>query len=996
MREQELTFQLKLEGVEEFTRQIEQLQSRVVPTGLPPTVSEPTTASALPRVPHGDSMQTAMEATMRGAVATGTVVPMTASSGRPMPGVQPTATMSSMSVTLQTQTVVIHAQTVSFPGGLAGSGAVPAGSTVPTMALPATPLSTSTLPDPNAVPTPDDLQDDPLPPGWQHLPSNLRAQYLQMRRMWRQMNQWTNSLSLLGLAPPVLNTMVGRMGNVLTGGAGLVGNAIGSGLLSAGTVATLVSALPIAGIVAAVLAALTPMMNTLGRGLGQAYGAFATGEGQFSPIQLQAELVRSSPQYWIMSRIPFVGPMISSMFDVNVAYLEAAQQQRYAAMLTGQVPLVDIDRFSPLDMAIPGLRFFIPQARFYTQRQLQTATELMLYGYRFLPSIRERLQFVEEFGGTTPAVSAERSASSDDARITSIMQSGSLRGLDSLATRLASRFAEVLQNALGGLPLMSMFQPIEERIRAYESMLLGGRRGTTGSFAVSGDSSGFVPANIIELAAVLRQALMRRMPAGSIDLINQIDRQTVAELASVVRSPEMTFLYGFESPMAWQTAVSMLALSGQYESYALMNMQYQGRPMREIALEVHRLRTIQQLGGQTQQMGQLALQMGLGFGTRDEALRSYSVILSGLHAQRQSVQTQIGMVEQMAPELMLTPRFRELELALQRLNLQIRETEVGFYRTRLTFLEAAQSMQQAFGQLAIQTSVRGTAGEVSRAVIGYGTMRMRQIDERIAELRELRSRVGELERYRIDEQIAQLESQRYQVQVESAVPPTTAEFDIRRMTSRALYGLATTTFAQWGDIRGLLEDQMRLVGERIGQLQSHIQQLRRAGMPVDSAMMREYYREVTAEVQELARLQMAYENRWLDRLISQVWNAPASFDTVAAEFTRREASLFYGIAPQAFGGTRERAEYWRETIPSLYRSMVGRIGTQEGMMETAMSALSLAQQSMGAVPVEMRIQVQVYDAHNRLVDETVHSVQAGSQTGAFLEVPVKAPAPSQY
>ncbi|GIV22149.1 MAG: hypothetical protein KatS3mg023_3900 [Armatimonadota bacterium] len=168
-----------------------------------------------------------------------------------------------------------------------------------------------------------------------------------------------------------------------------------------------------------------------------------------------------------------------------------------------------------------------------------------------------------------------------------------------------------------------------------------------------------------------------------------------------------------------------------------------------------------------------------------------------------------------------------------------------------------------------------------------------------------------------------------QMRLQTAVVPMSAQMREQFSNVQTALGIARTTFAGYADIRGLLSAEMQLVQRRIAEIQS----MPPAETPAVQAARTE---EINRLLMQAAGVQMQLEEGWLDRLISTTWNAPGSFNMVASGFTRREASLFYGVLNRAFGGSASMSDYWRRQVPAFYSSLIGRTGTPVGFMETAM------------------------------------------------------------
>ena len=168
-----------------------------------------------------------------------------------------------------------------------------------------------------------------------------------------------------------------------------------------------------------------------------------------------------------------------------------------------------------------------------------------------------------------------------------------------------------------------------------------------------------------------------------------------------------------------------------------------------------------------------------------------------------------------------------------------------------------------------------------------------------------------------------------QARLQTAVVPMSAQMREQFSNVQTALGVATTTFAGYADIRGLLAAQLGLIQRRIAEIQ--------AMPPAETpAVQAARTQEINQLVLQAAAVQQQLEMGWMDRLISQVWNAPGSFNLVASGFTRREASLFYGVLNRAFGGSAAASDFWRREVPAFYTSLIGRTGTPAGFMETAM------------------------------------------------------------
>lgn len=265
---------------------------------------------------------------------------------------------------------------------------------------------------------------------------------------------------------------------------------------------------------------------------------------------------------------------------------------------------------------------------------------------------------------------------------------------------------------------------------------------------------------------------------------------------------------------------------------------------------------------------------------------------------------------------------------------------------------------------AIQEQFAGVAESIRRQI---ETLRGRQF-------------IGEIGGEQVTAEIARLQAQMIQAAVQSAVLPADYRYETQMGLLRTGTQIMRTTFAQWGDIRGVISTQLRMVGQRLRALDEHYQRLLPT-LPEEARAAAEnaYMQQRNALIMEAVGLQQELEQGWLDRLISQSFGMGGNYDLVAAAFTRREAALFYEIAPAPFGGTREQTRYWRETLPMLYASLLGRVGTPEGMLETAMA--------QGQYNLNIRILIE--REGNPIVDGGTTTINLNQQTQGFNTITVR-------
>lgn len=228
------------------------------------------------------------------------------------------------------------------------------------------------------------------------------------------------------------------------------------------------------------------------------------------------------------------------------------------------------------------------------------------------------------------------------------------------------------------------------------------------------------------------------------------------------------------------------------------------------------------------------------------------------------------------------------------------------------------------------------------------------------------------------ERQAGLWTKMYQQQGEAGAPPMSAEQRIDMSNLQTQYNIATTTFASYADMRGLLQGQMGLIGNRVTDLNRNRSALKAKGEWTPESEAR-YTEERNSWVQQAAGTQQKLEEGWLDRLVSRTWNEPGNFNIIASQFTKREASLFAGIQTRAFGGNANQSDYWRRQYPAQYTSMIGKTGTQEGFVETAMTKSG----AIGSGTVEIILKVEDGQGRSRPQNATI---QLNSDTANFTRM----------
>jgi hypothetical protein len=766
---------------------------------------------------------------------------------------------------------------------------------------------------------------------------------------------------------------------------GYAGGQIGLGTWGLGQLAiglrTAIQALPMLGLTinpatiaaAAAMFLIAPQLNAIGRNLGAELMAGITGQGGTTPSTIFFDALTANPLFRVLTWIPFIGPQIEAAVQGYARYMRAYEAQAIAARITGQEPLLSLPFVSREFLANLSLREFSP---YYSAVELQRAADLMLQGFRFQRGIVPYGDFLPDFTTRTRAIEIPYYAYEYEPTA-SLLQVGGGRWrmrrarvpLDT--AELAYRYIEQLIDTgfePEQLVAQPTFRPLMARLVPH------------------------TPANILEFTGMLRQSLLQRFPLFG-GVVTPIVERVLDELVAAVNTPVMMQLFGPGAVNRWDYALMMLAMQGDPRLLSLQFAQApDGTNLRDLAWRIFYLQRGQQFAASETARAQIQLAQARRFGTVAETFGAFERMQETVAAEAAMVNRRIEYIREYAPMLLNTPEYRQLLVSAEQLALRLREIAASIAQFRVEVTETASALATVRAEYGLVIARRGTDATVGMAMAQRAETLVRTTEARIAALREMQATVGEVERAQIETQIQQLELQRIAGLESMAVPPPSLEWVRRRAATQAILFTAQTTFAQFADIRALYESLMRQTGERLRAMAAHRERMRERGLWTEEMETR-WRQEAMQQVMELAQYQQAYENRWLDRLVAQVWNAPARMDVVAAWFTRREASLFYDIVPWAFGGTRERAQWMRETVPQLYRTLIGRLGTQEGFIETAMAAIMAgAQQSFSG---DLRIHIVVEDSGNRLIDAQQVHLNLSNQTRPIEQVTVTVPVPTQ-
>jgi len=938
-RERDVTFNIRLDGLEKLKSDLESLVQTLqslmpsvpaMPTGwsvTPSGIAAPPTPTAIP-----SSLPVAQQAHAQGMQATQQTRP-------PTPPPSPAQTLQHA-----TQPYVQATQQI----------------TQATQPPPPTPSATPQPAQQPAQQQPTISMANPTQVLTQQMPAQPPDPYEQIVTMLQ-------NIASIGYAGGRMGLGTWAMGQVASGLATALQSIPALGLaLNPATMAA-----------AAAMFLISPSLNAVGRNLGAEMMAGVTGQGGTTPSTIFYDAITSNPIFRVLSWIPFLGPQMEAAVQGHARFMRAYESQLIAALITRQQPLMAI----PLAGTGPALGIMgmgadlLGFSPYYSAVELQRAADLMLRGFRFQQGFTVRGGLVPEFGTRTLRGELDFYTMSGEERPSLIQSPTSMRLMR--------------QRVRADIDI-----PELRGYRYIEQLLDTGYVPDTPIATPTAVGRDFprTPANILEFTGMLRHTLLQRFPLFG-GVVNPIVEQVLDELVTAVNTPVMMQLFGAGAVNSWDYALMMLALQGDPRMVSLQFANApDGRSLRDIAWEMFYLQRGQQLAGVETARAQIQLMQAQRFGAIRDTTAAFGRLYETSATEAQLINQRIANIQAYAPALMDTPEFRQLLVTAEQLALRLREIAVSFAQFRVQVTETTSALATVQAEYGLVIARRGTVDTVGGAMLTRAETLVRTTDARIGALRQLQAQVGEVEAMQIETQIQQLELQRIAGLESMATPPPTQDWLRRRAATQAILTTAQTTFAQFADIRALYESLMRQTGERLRAMAMHRERMRERGLWTEEMETR-WRQEAMQQVIELAQYQQAYENRWLDRLVSQVWNAPARMDAVAAWFTRREASLFYDIVPWAFGGTRERAQWMRETVPMMYRTLIGRLGTQEGFIETAMASIMAGAQN--AFSGDLRIQIVVEDSGNRLIDAQQVHLNLNNQTRAVESVTVSVPVPTQ-
>lgn len=291
-----------------------------------------------------------------------------------------------------------------------------------------------------------------------------------------------------------------------------------------------------------------------------------------------------------------------------------------------------------------------------------------------------------------------------------------------------------------------------------------------------------------------------------------------------------------------------------------------------------------------------------------------------------------------------TDEYAQLEESIKRLRIQIKEMAADFTATASSLqLAAVQTRgveRTTAAQIGLMSGVGGAgAATLTAGMIGAAASNVTAAQKRIQILRQAGFGEDSGEMLNARQALQSMLMTQAQTELNAATAPLSARSRMAGDTLSTALEIGTKTFAGYADIRGLLESQMGNVSAQLGQVSAYwsryTQTLAGQGKKPSEEEVYRHQAQINDLVRQAAGFQMQLEEGWLDRLISQTFNAPGNFNLVASGFTRREASLFYGVQSRAFGGSGFMSDAWRREYPKRYMSAIGRTGSPQGFMETA-------------------------------------------------------------
>lgn len=152
-------------------------------------------------------------------------------------------------------------------------------------------------------------------------------------------------------------------------------------------------------------------------------------------------------------------------------------------------------------------------------------------------------------------------------------------------------------------------------------------------------------------------------------------------------------------------------------------------------------------------------------------------------------------------------------------------------------------------------------------------------------------------------------------------------------TLGAAYAISQMGYGTFGDVRGNLQDQMKVVAGQIGEIDQREASLKSQGIPVTAQMRANLQIQRAGLVTQYAGLMNAYDEGWDQRIISEAYNMPTNGRLFMSRFTHREAAMS-GLNHRAFGGSLQQTEQMRMAYPRMVNMLNS--GSPAGFTDRAM------------------------------------------------------------
>lgn len=193
------------------------------------------------------------------------------------------------------------------------------------------------------------------------------------------------------------------------------------------------------------------------------------------------------------------------------------------------------------------------------------------------------------------------------------------------------------------------------------------------------------------------------------------------------------------------------------------------------------------------------------------------------------------------------------------------------------------------------------------------------------------------------------------------------------------------TFAGYGDVRGSYEAGLKNVGKQLGELSSQREKvankMRADGYSreqIDAAMLG-IDDQAKGLVMQGVGYQQALESGWMERLISEHYNAGGNYNLVASSFTKRNSVMFGGVVNRYFGATGQQANQFRRQGQMLMNSFSGIMNRPEGFLESAMSGSGAGDGSINLGGV-IKLEITLKDSSGKKLTDTQEHVNINNQT----------------